>query len=98
MITVTDHRAALRFEARAGEKPAGSASRGPTERFVAFARGAHGRSSGRLVSAAGVQAYRGARLTVTFEAARFLHATECIRGLPEVSTRQPARAPGRRWR
>lgn len=32
----------------------------------------------------GVKAYLGAGVTVSFEAARCLHAAECVRGLPEV--------------
>jgi uncharacterized Fe-S cluster protein YjdI/CDGSH-type Zn-finger protein len=32
----------------------------------------------------GAKAYHSAQLTVTFDAARCLHATECIRGLPQV--------------
>ncbi|WP_158839702.1 (4Fe-4S)-binding protein [Saccharothrix deserti] len=32
----------------------------------------------------GAKAYHGARVSVSFEAARCRHATECIRGLPEV--------------
>jgi uncharacterized Fe-S cluster protein YjdI/CDGSH-type Zn-finger protein len=30
------------------------------------------------------KAYKGESITVTFEARRCLHATECVRGLPEV--------------
>ncbi|MFX4291583.1 (4Fe-4S)-binding protein [Streptomyces bohaiensis] len=41
--------------------------------------------------APGVRTYRGAEITVSFEAALCRHAAECVRGLPQVF--DPARRP-----
>ncbi|MEU5937297.1 (4Fe-4S)-binding protein [Micromonospora sp. NPDC047187] len=37
-----------------------------------------------MSSGANKKAYKGQKITVTFEARRCLHAAECVRGLPEV--------------